>query len=803
MKEIHLICNAHIDPIWQWDWQEGASAVLSTFASAVKLSSEYDYIFCHNEVTVYKYVEEYAPRLFEKIKELVKIGKWHIMGGWYLQPDCNLPSGESIVRQIKLGNKYFFEKFGKKPTVATNFDPFGHSVGLVQILKKCGYSGYLFMRPYKSEVNLPAEQFVWKGLDGSCIKAVRAESYSTTLGSAVKEITERVGRDKFDISCVLWGVGNHGGGPSRKDLSDIKRLMQSNNGYIHSTPEAFFNKINPTAIFDKSLRISMPGCYSSMHKIKKKHVQLENELLYAEKIMSVAYFGGYSKDYDENALTSATEDLLNAEFHDVLPGTCIRSGEENGLSLLNHGLLEVERLKTKAFFNLLKGQKPAKNGEYPIIVFNPYPYVLNCNVECEFSLEDQNWDFEKVSNIKLLDENGNPVKMQLIKEESNINLDWRKKIIFEAELQPLKLNRYSVYIEYSKVEEKEVNANFIYEDKRKYVEIDKETGLVKSFILEGKEYVKEGFELYSFDDNADPWAMDVKQLERVGVNGKPFVFLKNPNGVFEEMKSIQIVEDGDIYLGIEAFFEKENSKARILYKIYKNQDYVDIDVDVFLLDVNKAVKLKIPIMSNGELFGQTCFGTETLFKDARENTSQRFIGVDCGEKCFAIFNDGVYGSHFEDNSIYLTLLRGVTYCAHPISDRQLIPSDRFVKKVDQGENNFSFRIGVYEKGELETKSQEFIQKPYALNAFPIENEEFFEKPFNLSIENDHISLVAMKKQGGKENVILRLFNNSNQIVMTKIAFNGIVKELVFGEYEVKTVIYHSAEFYEETTDMLI
>ena len=81
------------------------------FASAVKLSSEYDYIFCHNEVTVYKYVEECAPRLFEKIKELVKIGKWHIMGEWYLQPDCNLPSGESIVRQIKLGNKYFFEKF--------------------------------------------------------------------------------------------------------------------------------------------------------------------------------------------------------------------------------------------------------------------------------------------------------------------------------------------------------------------------------------------------------------------------------------------------------------------------------------------------------------------------------------------------------------------------------------------------------------------------------------------------------------------------------------------------------------------
>ena len=107
MKKTHLVCNAHIDPIWQWDWQEGVSAVLSTFQSAVNLAQEFDYIFCHNEVTVYKYVQEYAPELFEKIKKLVEDGKWKIMGGWYLQPDCNMPSGESFVRQIRVARKYF------------------------------------------------------------------------------------------------------------------------------------------------------------------------------------------------------------------------------------------------------------------------------------------------------------------------------------------------------------------------------------------------------------------------------------------------------------------------------------------------------------------------------------------------------------------------------------------------------------------------------------------------------------------------------------------------------------------------
>ena len=207
MKEVHLICNAHIDPIWQWDWPEGASAVLSTFQSAVNLAEKFDYVFCHNEVTVYKYVEEFAPALFTKIQDLVKRGKWHIMGGWYLQPDCNMPSGESFVRQIQEGKRYFKEKFGKEPTTAINFDPFGHTVGLVQILKKSGYDRFLFMRPYHWDTALPAEQFIWKGLDGSEVKACRSGAYSSPLGNAVENIKSKA---KFrskemgeDVICVL------------------------------------------------------------------------------------------------------------------------------------------------------------------------------------------------------------------------------------------------------------------------------------------------------------------------------------------------------------------------------------------------------------------------------------------------------------------------------------------------------------------------------------------------------------------------------------------------------------------------
>ena len=115
MKKLHLVCNAHIDPIWQWEWEEGASTALSTFQSAVNLLKEHEFIFNHNEVNLYKYTERFAPALFEEIQKMAKEGRWKIIGGWYLQPDCLMPTGEGIVRQIQEGRIYFEDKFGYMP----------------------------------------------------------------------------------------------------------------------------------------------------------------------------------------------------------------------------------------------------------------------------------------------------------------------------------------------------------------------------------------------------------------------------------------------------------------------------------------------------------------------------------------------------------------------------------------------------------------------------------------------------------------------------------------------------------------
>ena len=194
--------------MWQWEWEEGAAEALSTFRIAADFCDKFhNFVFCHNEALFYKWIEEYDKELFTTIQKLVKEKKWHIMGGWQLQPDCNMPSGEMFVRQIMTGRKYFLEKFDSVPTVAVNVDPFGHNRGLVQIMNKCGYKGYLFMRPHEEFIHLPKNEFKCVGYDDSELTAVRTPSYNSAKGKATQKINEyieKLGENEFNI--CLWGM---------------------------------------------------------------------------------------------------------------------------------------------------------------------------------------------------------------------------------------------------------------------------------------------------------------------------------------------------------------------------------------------------------------------------------------------------------------------------------------------------------------------------------------------------------------------------------------------------------------------
>src|SRR5204863_1164110 len=165
---------------------------VSTFRTAVDLLDEFpEFIFNHNESLVYEWVEEYDPPLFERIRQLVRAGRWNITGGWYLQPDCNLPGGETLVRVILEGRRYFQEKFGVCPPVAYNFDTFGHPGSLPQLLKQSGFEMYVHCRPDKNQLQLPCYTYRWQGIDGTEIITVRPYSWYCNIAEKQGEADAR------------------------------------------------------------------------------------------------------------------------------------------------------------------------------------------------------------------------------------------------------------------------------------------------------------------------------------------------------------------------------------------------------------------------------------------------------------------------------------------------------------------------------------------------------------------------------------------------------------------------------------
>ena len=523
-NQLFLICNAHLDPVWLWEWEEGAAAAISTFRTAADLCEEFDgFVFNHNEVILYRWVEQLEPDLFAQIQRLVREGRWHIMGGWYLQPDCNMPSGESFVRQILLGRRYFHEKFGVAPTTAINFDPFGHTRGLVQIMARSGYDGYVFCRPDQANCPLPAGPFQWEGFDGSRVLGVRPWGwYLSALGKA-REKVERYLKEGPDENpgILLWGVGDHGGGPSRADLSQLTEWIPTipDAQILHGTPEAYFAAVRAQGkdlpVVRKSLNPWGVGCYTSMSQIKLKHRMLENELYMTEKMLSAAWVQG-ALVYPQVELKEATTDLATAEFHDILPGSSIQPVEEMALRLMDHGLEILSRLKARAFFALAGGQPAAKEGEIPILVYNPHPYPVSTVVECEFQLADQNWgeDFTIVQAYQ----DGQAVPTQMEQEVSNLNLDWRKRVVLQAELAAGQMSRFDCLLERiparphpAQPEEDAIRFN----NGTLEVVINRRTGWIDTYRVAGKDYLKaRAARMLVLEDSPDPWGMNVNSFRR-------------------------------------------------------------------------------------------------------------------------------------------------------------------------------------------------------------------------------------------------------------------------------------------------
>lgn len=827
-KKIHLICNAHLDPVWLWRWDEGAAEAVSTFRVAADFCEQYGgFVFNHNEAILYQWIEEYEPELFERIRGLVKAGKWHIMGGWYLQPDCNMPCGEGLVRQIARGREWFYEKFGVLPRVAVNVDSFGHSRGLVQILAKTGYEGYLFCRPLREFLGNVINEwgyddFIWKGYDGSEVMGHRHFAiYNSPFGKAVEKLDYYL-RERGDkqLGLLLWGIGDHGGGPSRIDLEKINDAIGRHEEYeiVHSTPEQYFDELKSQdaglPLIETDLNPWAVGGYTTQGEVKRKFRKLEHELFTAEKMMTAAHIQ-CNTAYPAEELKEAEEALLFAQFHDIIPGTLVPSALEGSLCHIDHGLELLSRIRTKAFFALAGGQKKAEEGAIPLLAYNPHPYPVEGIFECEFHM-NQTFSRKHFLIAPHLYRDGQEISCQLEQEESQMPMQWRRKVVFKAVLAPMEMNRFDCLMVKEPLKEPPFmnveGGYFRFANDRIQVKINTKTGCMDSYRVDGEEYLKkDGFKPLVMEDDDHSIGTFVREFRDVCgefqlMNAAEATEFAGTNDKW--IQPVHISEDGEIRTVIEAFFQWNHSAVCVRYLLPKEGTEIGVDVTVHWNEKNKMLKLAVPCsIENGTYMGQVTYGYDSLPDDGKEAVAQQWTAVRGESRMLSLINDRVYGSSYEEGEMRLSLLRSPRYgCLAKDKDRYALYNSGYVNHTDQGVHQFHFWMNAGVAAErlraIDREAEAHQEQPYLLSFFP--SGSGGHKEALVRLESDHVLMTALKPGIRENSLMIRLYNPGEAVETAGLRVDGDERrhEVRLGGFEVKTLVYDLDGKGIEETDLL-
>lgn len=382
---VNVVGHTHIDVAWLWRLKHTREKAQRSFATVLRLMERYDeYIFLQTQPQLYKYVKEDCPRLYEGIKKAVAEGRWEPDGGMWVEADCNISSGEALVRQFLHGTRFFEREFGKKCEYLWLPDVFGYSWALPQILKLCELDTFMTTKISWNQFNtIPDDLFWWRGIDGTEIL-----TYFVDTPGEDQEITERFStyngmvtphsvlgswkkfknKELSNETLISYGYGDGGGGVNREML-EMRRAMDRIPGLPHvKTAQAgeFFRKIHEKVektdryvhTWDGELYLEYHrGTYTSQAYNKKTNRRMENKLAQIEWLSSMAYvLGG---EYAQKELNASWECVLLHQFHDIIPGSSIHEVYED--SHINYGVAEerADRVKADALRALIKDEAHA------------------------------------------------------------------------------------------------------------------------------------------------------------------------------------------------------------------------------------------------------------------------------------------------------------------------------------------------------------------------------------------------------------------------------------------------------------
>ncbi|TSA20069.1 alpha-mannosidase [bacterium] len=781
---VHLICNAHLDPVWQWRWEEGCAEAMATFGNAVDLLSEHkNLVFNHNEAVLYQWVHHYDPKLFKQIQKLAKAGRWCISGGWYLQPDVNIPGTESLIRQILVGRKFFREHFGAEPEVAYNFDSFGHGGGLPQILRMAGYKMYIHMRPEEKDLKLPSDLYRWQGVDGSQILAYRISigyyhSEHDNIEEKLREGTEAALKLNRDVP-VFWGIGNHGGGATRDALSMIDSFMRKERRVkiVHSTTEKLYGALKKYAkaapVVEGDLQRVFTGCYTSLSRLKRRAQRSLAEVVQAETLSAWAWWLSKGR-YPAADLDQVWRDHLFNDFHDILPGSSVEPAELDALDQYGKVSETVRRLRLSAISSFNAG-KPRRL-YIPVPVWNTNPSCASVPVELECMIDLRpKWTGEWHLRLHSLD--GAEISCQEEQPESLMPFNWRKKIVFMGDLPQVGVSRYELRIHEGTKQQATAPALLSHT-------IDRQRGLITSLDAGGGRECLAGALLQPLvvEDDGDSWGADRWNYRAVV-------------GSFQSRPEQHVViESGPIRTVTQSDFFYHHSRIVLNTISYAFWPVVEYRLRITWAEPRKRLKLSIPtVFRNDAIFCEVPGGSIHRPADGEEHVHGRWCmlegDINGRRTGFAVINSGQHGFDFKDGEIRLSVLRSAAFC-HDQGFKIAEPPAR--KYMDQGIHDIRLLVLAGDadvvRSSLSGLADWLSAPPIIYSHLPIGDQVGQSSEF-MTLQPRTIRLLATKRSEDSKSLILRLQETTGVRTKAKVATvrlkSGFV--LSFKPFEIKTI----------------
>jgi alpha-mannosidase len=681
-SKIHMIGNTHIDPVWLWKRAEGMQEVKSSFSSALDRMNEFpDFLFTMSSISYLEWLKENCSELFEQIKARVAEGRWEIAGAMWVEPDCLLPTGESLIRHFLYSKKFVDENFHMEPVVGYNVDTFGHGSNLPNILVGCGMKYYLCNRPTRKLLELPPV-FSWESADGSQVITERmgGEYLAWTkpgIEFNLRESKEILSAYGYDKMAVFYGVGNHGGGPTIDNIRSIYELREeSSDDLDFSTLKGFFDTVDKAQIpiYRGELGRIFMGCYSSDNEIKRLNRKAEWSLIKAEAIGAIAArMSEHVYRYPKAEMDRAWKMTLFNQFHDILSGTSIEPARNEACQEFCYSIVAARNTISNAVQAIANSIDTRGDG-FPLVLVNPTGRAFRGVFSVEVYVPAA-----KRKQVRIRDTRGEEIPYAETLCQSNTR-DSRKSILFEAEIPAMGYAVYRVLQEgpsFSTVENKMVAEDMRISNGIITFTLDKKTGCPSSILKNGVEMLESPASFQVFYDDRGAWGNE--NLE------------EKPEGSFE-VQNIQLIESNFLRVIIRSIMLFRKSELVVDYVLEKDSDLIKMHCNIHNHERHTEICYCMPIIGEEHVVTtETAFLAEKrVISDGTEFYQHRFADVmNDRQQGIAIFNNCAYGMSQKGREYRLILSRSAMFARGEKGPVDITPDKRF---MDQGSWEFSLEL---------------------------------------------------------------------------------------------------------------